>query len=212
MFDLIATAVGASIIGTTIICNIINATCYKSIELLTNTITKEVAGFDDVDNLIKKTDLLAKIKKINIINKNISPSNTIDTSNQESCSSLCKNISNLTNSSNSSNPSNPSNPSNLSNLSNPSNPSNIIEQALFDLNDIIKELNETIITIDEMKEYQRTLYLNNWKIRAPNLTFILDKLKIEIDILNIRFDDFIKITNIYFMFPLINNSPPKYNE
>ena len=200
MFDLIATAVGASIIGTTIICNIINATCYKSIELLTNTITKEVAGFDDVDNLIKKTDLLAKIKKINIINKNISPSNTINTSNQESCSSLCKNISNLTNS------------SNLSNPSNPSNPSNIIEQALFDLNDIIKELNETIITIDEMKEYQRTLYLNNWKIRSPNLTFILDKLKIEIDILNIRFDDFIKITNIYFMFPLINNSPPKYNE
>jgi hypothetical protein len=175
MFDVIATAIGASIVGTTIICNIINATCYKSIELLTNTITKEVAGFDDVDILIKKSDLIAKIKKINLIINTL----IIDNINSDTNNSIFYN--------------------------------KIIEQSLLDLNEIIKDLNETITSIDEMKEYQRTLYLNNWKIRAPNLTFILDKIKIEIDILNIRFDDFIKLTNISFIFPKSNNLPPKYS-
>jgi hypothetical protein len=63
-----------------------------------------------------------------------------------------------------------------------------------------------------MKEYQRTLYLNNWKIRAPNLTFILDKIKIEIEVLNIRFDDFFKLTNILISSFTLDNSPPKYSD
>jgi hypothetical protein len=170
MLDLILTVIGTGIIGTTIVCNIVNKTCSKSIELLTSTITKEVAGFDDVDILIKKSDLIAKIKKINLINDNINSND---------------NVSYFYN--------------------------KIIEQALIDLNDIIKNLNETIISVDEMKEYQKTLYLNNWKIRAPNLTFIIDKIKLETEILNIRFDDFIKITNISFIFPTSNNLPPKYS-
>ena len=119
---------------------------------------------NDLDLLIKKSDLIAKIRKIKTITESTLPYNKV------------------------------------------------IEQSLSDLNDIIKDINETIITIDEMKEYQRTLYLNNWKIRAPNLTFILDKIKIEIEVLNIRFDDFFKLTNILISSFTLDNSPPKYSD
>ena len=60
----------------------------------------------------------------------------------------------------------------------------------------LNKINEILNEIKMKKEYQDSIYLSNWSIRKYNCTEILERLKTQINILNVRFDDMIKIINL----------------
>ena len=71
-----------------------------------------------------------------------------------------------------------------------------IEMSIDSVTTSLNKINEILNEIKMKKEYQDSIYLSNWSIRKYNCTEILERLKTQINILNVRFDDMIKIINL----------------
>ena len=61
------------------------------------------------------------------------------------------------------------------------------------INEILNLINDTLKELKEKEEYYNSLYFKNWRFRKYNCKELLDKLKDEVNILEIRFNDLTKI-------------------
>lgn len=163
-----------------VVANVLTATCSQSIQLLGQMAVKKVIGFDDIDEVINKTDIISKLKRISLMVELISDSfSDIKKSSHSESNSI----------------------------------SVVVIQCLSDLSDSVNLIGQTCKNIIEMKEYQESLYFNSWRFRLPDCLSIKQRLENDINVLNIRIDDFYKISSTLgiLTFSHRNQSPPEYN-
>jgi len=74
--------------------------------------------------------------------------------------------------------------------------STVIIESIKTIDNIISEIQLDIKWLHEQRQFQNTLYFGSWRFRRPDLSKLLQDLQLRISILNLRFNDLVKIASV----------------
>jgi len=74
--------------------------------------------------------------------------------------------------------------------------STVVLDSIKTLDNIMSEIQLDIKWFHEQRSVQETLYFGSWRFRRPDLSKLLQDLQMRISILNLRFNDLVKIASV----------------
>ena len=74
--------------------------------------------------------------------------------------------------------------------------SKILSKSLQDIYDIIKQIQETLNIAKQRKEYQDSIYFGNTRIRSYDYSDLYQKLQIQIEVMNTRFNYLVQMITV----------------